>query len=218
MLSDIVNALKILREIYSIYEQLKENKILFRRSCERAQLFTNFLQELQVNCSNPKFNATASLRDSVIQLTGLLSEIKDFLTSNSKNSNSFFGSVKRIVFSISFRNHFTNDLNSLNQRINDCVSNLLPSLGVNFEEQRHLDTEALKNQIDCVADDVVHQLIQLNLQGNSLKMMEILTDIKLKSDDIKTEIMGQILQLEKKISSSKPPDLERFCRVRRPFS
>jgi hypothetical protein len=83
------------------------------------------------------------------------------------------------------------------------VSNLLPSLGVNFEEQRHLDTEALKNQIDCVADDVVHQLIQLNLQGNSLKMMELITDIKLNSDDTKTEIMGQILELEKKISSSK---------------
>jgi hypothetical protein len=65
------------------------------------------------------------------------------------------------------------------------VSNLLPSLGVNFEEQRRLDTEALKNQIDCVADDVVNQLEQLNSQGNSSKMMELLTDIKSNSDDTK---------------------------------
>jgi hypothetical protein len=84
------------------------------------------------------------------------------------------------------------------------VSNLLPSLGINFEEQRRLDTEALKNQIKCVADDVVHQLIRLNMKGDSSKMMELLTDIKSNSDDTKTEIMGQILQLDKKISSSKP--------------
>jgi hypothetical protein len=83
------------------------------------------------------------------------------------------------------------------------VSNLLPSLGVNFEEQRRLDTEALKNQIDVVAGDVVNQLVQLNSQGNSSKMMELLTDIKSNSDDTKTEIMDQILALEEKISSNK---------------
>ena len=214
MLSDIVSALEFLNEIYSIYEQFQENEVLFRRLCERVQLFTNFLQELQINCSNPKFSATASLRDSVIQLTNLLGEIKDFLTNNSKSSDSFFGSVKRIVISISFRNHFTNDLNSLNQRINDCVSNLLPSLGINFEEQRRLDTEALKNQIDFVTDDVVHQLIQLNLQGNSSKMMELLTDIKSNSDDMKTEIVAQILELETKISSSKRLTSKDFVELR----
>ena len=206
-------ALKILNEIYSIYQQLRENDVLFRRLCERVQLFTNFLQELQVNCSNPKFTATVSLRGSVIQLTGLLSDIKHFLTKNSKNSSSFYGSVNRIVTSVSFRKHFTNSLNSLNQRINDCVSNLLPSLSINFEEQRRLDTEALKNQIDYVSDDVVNQLIQLNMNRDSSKMMELLTDIKSNSDDTKTEIMGQILQLEKKISSSKPLTLRDFVEL-----
>jgi hypothetical protein len=98
----------------------------------------------------------------------------------------------------------------LNQRINDCASNLLPSLAINFEEQRRLDTEALKNQIDYVADDVVNQLIQLNMKGDSSKMMELLTDIKANSDDMKTEIMGQILELEKKLSSSKPLTLRDF--------
>ena len=103
MLSDIVSALKILNEIYGIYQQLRENEILFRRLCERAQIFTDFLRELQTNCSNPNYKPTASLRDSVVQLTGLLSEIKDFLTKNSKNSNSFFGSVKRVVFSVALK-------------------------------------------------------------------------------------------------------------------
>jgi hypothetical protein len=93
MLSDIVTAISILNEIYGIYEQLQENDVLFRRLCERAQLFTNFLRELQTNCSKPQFKPTASLRDSVAQLTGLFSEIKDFLTKNSSNSGSFFGSV-----------------------------------------------------------------------------------------------------------------------------
>jgi hypothetical protein len=93
------------------------------------------------------------------------------------------------------------------------VSNLLPSLGINFEEQRRLDTEALKNQIDCVSDDVVNQLIQLNMNGDSSKMMELLTEIKSNSDDTKTEIMGQILQLEKKISSSKPLTLRDFVEL-----
>ena len=196
MLSDIATAISILSEIYDIYVQLKEDQILFRRLCERVQLFTKFLQELQANCANPNYKPTDSLRGYITQLTALLSEIKDFVAKHSKKSNSFYGSFKRIIITSSFRNKFTNDVNSLNQRINDCVSNLLPSLGVNFEEQRRLDTEALKNQIDYVADDVVNQLVQLNSQGNSSKMMELLTDIKSNSDDTKTEIMDQILALE----------------------
>ena len=172
------------------------------------------MQELQTNCANPKFQPTASMRDSVVQLAGLLGEIKDFLTKNSINSKSVFGSVRRIVMSVSFRNEFTSDLNSLNQRINDCVSNLLPSLGLNFEEQRRLDTEALKNQIEYVADDVVNQLIESNLQGNSSRMMELLTDMKSNSDDMKTEMMGQILELEKKISSSNRLTSKDFVELR----
>jgi hypothetical protein len=207
MLSDIVTAINILSEIYNIYEQLKEDQILFRRLCERVQLFTKFLQELQTNCAYPNYKptdpGTDSLEGNIIQLTSLLSEIKDFLTKHSESNKSFYGSFKRIIITASFRNKFTNNLNSLNQRINGCVCNLLPSLGINFEEQNRLDTESLKNQIDVVADDVVNQLIQLNFQGNSSKIMELLTDIKSNSDDMESEIMGQILALEKKISSSK---------------
>ena len=195
MLSDIATAISILSEIYDIYERLKEDQILFRRLCERVQLFTKFLQELQANCANPNYKPTDSLEDYITQLTSLLSEIRDFVTKHSKKSNSFYGSFKRIIITSSFRNKFTNELNSLNQRINDCVSNLLPSLGVNFEEQRRLDTEALKNQIDCVADDIKNELAQLNMNGDSSKMMELLTEIKSNSDDTKTEIMGQILEL-----------------------
>jgi hypothetical protein len=195
--------IKILSEIYGIYEQLNESQILFKRLCERVVLFDVFLQELKTNCSKPQFQPTASLSTNIKQLTTALSETKDFVTSNCKNYNSLFGTFKRISISILFGKKFTNDLNSLNQRINDCISNLLPSLGINFEEQRRLDTEALKNQIDYVADDIKSQLAQLALQGNSSKMLELLTDIKSNSDDMKSEIVGQILALEKKISSSK---------------
>ena len=122
MLSDIATAISILREIYSIYEQLKEDQILFRRLCERVQLFAKFLQELQASCANPNYKPTASLRGYVTQLTTLLNEIKDFVTKHSKNSNSFYGSFKRIITTSTFRNKFTNELNSLNQRINDFVT------------------------------------------------------------------------------------------------
>ena len=86
MLGDIVKALEIILEIYSIYQQLKERDVLFRRLCERVQLFTDFLQELQTKCANSKFQPTASMRDSVAQLAALLGDIKDFLTKNSINS------------------------------------------------------------------------------------------------------------------------------------
>ncbi len=55
MLSDVVLALKILSDIYGIYEQLNESQILFKRLCERVLLFEDFLQELKSSCSKPQF-------------------------------------------------------------------------------------------------------------------------------------------------------------------
>ena len=190
MLSDIVTAINILSEIYNIYEKLKEDQILFRRLCERVQLFTKFLQELQTNCANPNYKPTASLKDYTVQLTTLLGEVKDFLTKHSKKSKSFYGSFKRIIITTSFRNKFTNDLNSLNQRINDCVTNLLPSLGINFEEQRRLDTEALKNKIDYVAGDVVNQVEEKIDEV----LYKILNEINLSKDEKqrRQELLGQV--------------------------
>ena len=136
MLGDIVAALELIQAICGIYQQLKEGDVLARRLCERVQLLTDLLRELKTNCANPRFRPTASMRNSMAQLKGVLGETKDFLIKNSTKSKSFFDSVKRMITSVVFRNKFTSDLNSLNQRINDCVNNLNPSLGLNFEEQR----------------------------------------------------------------------------------
>ena len=179
MLSDILRALEIIREIYGIYEQLKEGDVLSRRLCERVQLFTNFLEELQTKYANSEFQPTASMRDSVVQLAGVLNETKDFLTKNSINSKSVFGPVRRIFMSLLCRNKFTDDLNSLNQRINDCISNLLPSQVLNSEEQRRLDTEDLKNQTECVVTQM-EQNIGDKLDGVLLK---ILDEINLSRDE-----------------------------------
>jgi hypothetical protein len=234
MIGIIIEGIKLLKAIYEIKDQLDENNTTGIRLCERVSIFEKFLQELEaklmpdLNICENNDNET-SLEASLRCLVNLLKEMKEYLEKFLKKGSTY-GNTKRFVLSVAYRNDIAKNYSSFNQRITDCVNNLMPNLAMNFEVQRQLDAESLHNQVEMMSDEVVEELLVLISSHAELKtylaeMCEVINQNSVAVKENQTEfqhyltecnslakenantndlILTHIVELEKKIESKKP--------------
>ena len=156
MLNDIVTAINILQEIKKICDQLKSNLESLKQLGQRVAIFNELLLELKVSFNNRVIST--SLEDSLKALNPLLLEIKEYIEDHliqETKSKSKLKFAKRLLINIAFRNQIENDINSFTERINEVALVLQPSLAINIENQRRLDNENLKIQLDSTAEETM---------------------------------------------------------------
>jgi hypothetical protein len=190
MLADIQACLSLIKSIYDVYEEISSNQKAARRLSERVFIFKTFFEDLKNKLKIDSSTATIpeSLRLSIESNKSLLSEILQYIL-KLKGQNGFFGSVKRMVINISFRKQIKDDLDDLNERLNSSISILMPSMAINFEEERKKDSDAFSTQMDSLIEEVMKELF--GLKGKS-------SDIQFYLKEMKFNLMPQILNLLKK--------------------
>ncbi|RYH17727.1 hypothetical protein EON65_28215 [archaeon] len=224
MLGLIKDGLDIIKAIYELREQLKENDTACIYLADRAKGFEQFFRDWQINLQRklpvpPTTSNTASpsvatigtstssiptdltsLELSLTQLRGVLQDVHGFIAKYRKGG-SWFSKAKGLAMKVAWRNARKKEMQSLNQRLNDCVSNLLPGQLVDVEEQLRKTVEDTQDVLGAMLEEVMGELVGLG--GQSSEQMGLLAEIRKDVADAKlaasSSLSQQLQQLEKTV-------------------
>ena len=203
MLELVRTGVEILKFLYEAREQLKENQTTCRRLCTRVEIFSTFLSELKnEHILSSKKKSFAGFERSIGVLVTLLREVKEYVVHHlGQSTDSTLKQAQRMVLNVTFRKSKAKELMDFNQRINDCVHNLMPGLVVNIENQRRDDFEDFNTHMEAMMQDLNESLEESYKKGVS-SLQQALSDIKRDCHNENQEFVNSLTSLEKKVLSN----------------
>ena len=203
MFSEIEACLTLIQSIYDLYNTIKSNKEAIVPLSKRVLILKNFLKDLKIKLKIDSNTATIdeSLKLSLKSSELILSDVNKYIK-KLKGGTGFYESAKKAFRTICLSKTTQKELEDLNVRLYSQMSILMPSLAINFEEERRKDHEAFSRQIDGSTEEILSNL--KNLGGNSSDILDYLNEIRAQTDASNAEVISKIEELETKINSRNP--------------
>jgi WD40 repeat protein len=192
MLSSVISGIKLLQELYNIYEELKSNA----ENCKRLCLRTKIFEELLLDLHNNQYLISPALHKPLEMLVDVLKAIQEFASSYYRPLN-ILKTVRRFVVNVAFRNSQAHTIAELNARINDCAISLGIVQHFHHDKNQQEDLEGFRIQLETCCEEVFEGIKELKDTSKQLK--EMIADLKRDADSINGLFTMQLNNLEKKL-------------------
>jgi hypothetical protein len=188
----VKDCLSLLQSLQTAKEQLSQtNQRSAKRLCERAEIFLSAL----ISWEDP--DEAYEKEAHFFCLKELLSEIIDFVSQYEHDSS--FSIARKMAVNEEFRSKRSKEFSSLNSRIHNLTSILLPS-DVSVEKLREEDLEDFQLEMDAMLEAVVEDVSALRTNSTQLKvyLQALREDCSIGQEDI----ANKLSDLEKKLAAN----------------